>query len=112
MSDWVKDRGSFLRYRGMDHIMPSTPVADLRAGPFPLSLLRMSTTEILAQLSRLSAAERDAVRSRLDAIDSAAPATPEEKRLIEERVASYRANPDRTVSWGVAEQDIRKQTGL
>ena len=97
---------------GMDQIMPSLPAADLRAGPFPLSLLRMSTTDILAQLPRLSAAERDAVRSRLDAIDSAAPLTPEEKRLIDERVASYRAHPDRAVSWSVAEQEIRKQTGL
>lgn len=72
----------------------------------------MSTTEILAELSRLTPAERDAVRSRLDDIDAAAPLSPEEKKLIDERVASYRQNPGAGVSWAVAEADIRKQLGL
>jgi hypothetical protein len=72
----------------------------------------MSTTEILAQLSRLTPAEREAVRSRLDDIDAAAPLSAEEKRLIDERVAAYRQNPGAGVSWAVAEADIRKQLGL
>lgn len=72
----------------------------------------MSTTEILAQLPRLTPAERDAVRARLDDIDAAAPLTPEEKRLIDERVAAYRQNPGASVAWAVAEADIRKQLGL
>ena len=72
----------------------------------------MSTTEILAELTRLTPAERDVVRSRLDDIDAAAPVSPEEKRLIDERVASYRQNPGAGVSWAVAEADIRKQLGL
>ena len=72
----------------------------------------MSTTEILAELTRLTPAERDAVRSRLDDIDAAAPVSPEEKRLIDERVAAYRRNPGAGVSWAVAEADIRKQLGL
>ena len=72
----------------------------------------MSTTEILAQLPRLTAEERDAVRSRLDDIDAAAPLSPEEKRLIDERVAAYRQNPGAGVSWAVAEAAIRKQLGL
>ncbi len=72
----------------------------------------MSTTEILAQLPQLTAAEREAVRSRLDDIDAAAPLTPEEKQLIAERVAAYRRNPAAGVSWAVAEADIRKQLGL
>jgi hypothetical protein len=72
----------------------------------------MSTTDILAQLPRLTPAERDAVRSRLDAIDSSAPLSPEEKRLIDQRVAAYRQNPDAGVSWAVAEADIRKKLGL
>lgn len=72
----------------------------------------MSTTEILDQLPRLTAAEREAVRSRLDDIDAAAPLTPEEKRLIGERVAAYRQNPSAGVTWAVAEAEIRKQLGL
>lgn len=72
----------------------------------------MSTTEILAQLPRLTAAEREAVRARLDDIDATAPLSPEEKQLIDERVAAYRQNPGSGVSWAVAEAEIRKQHGL
>jgi hypothetical protein len=72
----------------------------------------MSTTEILAQLPTLTPADREKIRSQLDAIDSAAPVTAEEKRLIDERVAAYRQNPGATVSWAVAEDEIRKKTGL
>lgn len=72
----------------------------------------MSTTEILAQLPRLTPAEREVVRSRLDDIDAAAPLSPEEKQLIDERVAAYRQNPGAGVSWAVAEADIRKKLGM
>ena len=56
---------------------------------FPAINSRMSTTEILAQLPRLTPAEREAVRARLDDIAAAAPLSPDEKRLIDERVAAY-----------------------
>jgi hypothetical protein len=83
------------------------------AGPTRRFTFRdMSTTEILAQLSRLSAADRDAIRSQLDAIDSAAPPSPEEKRLIEARMTAYRAAPERSVPWAVAETEVRKELGL
>ena len=72
----------------------------------------MSTTEILAQLPTLTPADREKVRSRLDAIDAAAPVSPEEKCLIDARVAAYRQNPGSAVAWVVAEGEIRKQTGL
>ena len=72
----------------------------------------MSTPEILAQLPRLTPADREMVRARLDDIDSAAPLSPEEKRLVDERVAAYRQNPGTGVSWAVAEAEIRKQIGL
>lgn len=72
----------------------------------------MSTTEILAQLPQLTAAERDAVRARLDDLESAAPLSPAEKRLIDARVAAYRQNPGDTVSWAAAEAEIRQQAGL
>lgn len=72
----------------------------------------MSTTEILAELSRLTPAEREAIRLRLDDLDAAAPLSAEEKRLVDERVAAYRQNPGAGVSWAVAEAEIRKQHGL
>ncbi len=72
----------------------------------------MSTTEILAQLPALTPVDREKVRSRLDAIDAAAPVSSEEKRLIDQRVAAYRQNPGGSVSWAVAEEQIRKQIGL
>jgi hypothetical protein len=102
------------RYR---HIRRATaPYAtadpDLPNLPFSLHLIFMSTTEILAQLPRLSPEERDLVRSRLDDIDSSAPLTPAEKQLVDQRVAAYRQNPDAGVSWAVAEAEIRKQIGL
>lgn len=67
----------------------------------------MSTTEILAELSRLTPTEREAVRSRLDDLDAAAPLSPEEKRLVDERVAAYRQNPGAAVTWAVAEADLQ-----
>lgn len=72
----------------------------------------MSTTDILDQLPRLTPAEREAVRARLDDIDAASLLTSEEKRFIGERVAAYRQNPDAGVIWAVAEADVGKQLGL
>jgi hypothetical protein len=72
----------------------------------------MSTTEILAQLPGLSPADRERVRSELDAIDEAAPLSPDEQQIVEQRVAAYRQNPNTALSWAVAEERIRKQIGL
>jgi hypothetical protein len=72
----------------------------------------MGTSEILAQLPTLTSADREKIRSQLDAIDSAAPLSTEEKRLVEERVAAYRRNPGASVSWAVAEEEVRKQVGM
>jgi hypothetical protein len=80
---------------------------------FPgIDSLVMSTTEIIAQLPTLTPADREKVRAQLDAIDAAAPLSPEEKRLIDRRVAAYRQNPDAAVSWAVAEEEIRRKIGL
>jgi hypothetical protein len=72
----------------------------------------MSTSEILAQLPRLTALEREQVRAKLDEIDSAVPLSPEEKQLIDARVAAYRQRPDAAIPWSVAESEIRKELGL
>ena len=77
-----------------------------------ITLIVMSTSEILAQLHRLTPAERDLVRSRLDDLEAAAPLSPQEQKIVDERVAAYRAKPDATLSWAVAEADIRKELGL
>lgn len=72
----------------------------------------MSTTEILAELSRLTPAERETVRYRLDDLDAAVLLTPEEQKLIAERVVAYRQNPGAGVSWAVSEGQIRLRLGL
>jgi hypothetical protein len=80
---------------------------------FPaIKQLKMSTSEIPAQLPRLTPEEREAVRARLDDIDAAAPLSSEGKRIIDERVAAYRQNPGDGVSWAVTEADMRKQLSL
>jgi hypothetical protein len=93
-------------------LLPKCHGLKLACNRFPaIEWIAMSTPEILAHLPRLSAEERELVRSRLDAIDASAPLSAEEKRLIDERVASYRQKPE-GVSWTVAETDIRRQLGL
>lgn len=72
----------------------------------------MSTSEILAQLPALTPEDRERVRAQLDALDSAAPFSAEEKRLVDQRVADYRQSPGAAVSWAAAEAEIRKQAGL
>jgi hypothetical protein len=72
----------------------------------------MSTSDILAQLPTLTPADREKIRAQLDAIDSAAPLSAEEKQLVDERVSACRQNPGAPVSWAVAEEDIRKRVGL
>lgn len=63
-------------------------------------------------LTKLSPAQRELVRSRLDALDEAEPLSPEERRLVADRLAAYRQRPDDVESWAVAETDIRKHLGL
>jgi hypothetical protein len=72
----------------------------------------MSTVEILAQLPKLTPADREKIREELDSLDAAAPLSPEERRLVAERVGAYRQNPDATLSWALAEEEIRKRIGL
>jgi len=43
----------------------------------------MSTTEILAQLPALTAANREKFRSQLDAIDSVSPLSIEEQQMVQ-----------------------------
>ena len=72
----------------------------------------MSTSEILSELHRLTAAERETIRVRLDDIEAASPLSSEEKALVDKRVSAYRQNPDYLQAWTVAEAEIRKELVL
>ena len=51
------------------------------------------------------------MRARLDGIDAAAPLTPEETRIVNERVGAYRQKPGSAVMT-VAEDETRKNLEL
>lgn len=73
----------------------------------------MSTTEILARLPLLSPAERAVIRDRIDALDDAVlELSPEERRMVAERVLAHRRAPEAGTAWSVAEADIRQNLGL
>jgi chorismate mutase len=73
----------------------------------------MSTTEILARLATLTPEERAQIRERLDALDDAVmELSPAERRMIADRVAAYRKDPDAGTTWAVAEESIRQELGL
>jgi putative addiction module component (TIGR02574 family) len=69
----------------------------------------MSISEIVAELPRLSAEDRDELRLRLLELDrdvwndSAEFLTDSEKALLDARLASYRKDPDAGSSWGDVE---------
>jgi len=73
----------------------------------------MSKAEILAQLPKLTAAERQEVRRKLTQIDSEEwldanePLTDTEKALLDARLAAYEKDPDAGSSWEEVEARIR-----
>ena len=79
------------------------------SGQFPA----MSKAEILAELPRLTSAERQEVRLKLAQIDGAEwldaddPLTDTEKALLDPRLAAYEKNPDAGSSWEEVEARIR-----
>jgi len=79
----------------------------------------MSTAEILAELPKLSPAEQEQIRAKLDELAVYGPdgwlegcdLTEADKRLIEARLAAYRANPDDVVPWEKVKADLRARFG-
>jgi hypothetical protein len=77
----------------------------------------MSFQELLAELPSLTVEQRDLLRIRLaelageDWMD-ADELTPEEKALIEERMAEHERNPAATISWEVMEAKLKARYGL
>jgi len=64
----------------------------------------MSLSEILAELPRLTSEERHQVVERVmqldgDWIDEGDALSPEEKRLIESRLAAHDRDPDSAIPW-------------
>jgi putative addiction module component (TIGR02574 family) len=73
----------------------------------------MSKAEILAELPKLTPAERQEVRRKLTQIDSEEwldtkePLTETEKALLDARLAAYEEDPDAGSSWEEVEARIR-----
>lgn len=73
----------------------------------------MSKAEILAQLPKLTPAERQEIRlqlARLDGelwLDAGEPLTDAEKALLDSRLAAYAKDPDAGSSWEEVEARLR-----
>ena len=73
----------------------------------------MSKTEILEELPKLTKTERDEIRRRLAEIDgdnwfdSEEPLTPDEKALLDSRIAAYFEDPEIGSTWEEVESRIR-----
>jgi putative addiction module component (TIGR02574 family) len=72
----------------------------------------MSKAEILAELPRLTPAERQEIRLKLahldgeEWLDAADPLTDVEKALLDARLAAYEKDPDAGSSWEEVEERI------
>jgi putative addiction module component (TIGR02574 family) len=58
----------------------------------------MSKAEILEEIAKLTPAERDEVRHKLDELDEGA-LTPEEWALIDTRITEHDSNPKSAIPW-------------
>jgi hypothetical protein len=73
----------------------------------------MSKADILAELPKLTPAERQEVRLKLarldgeDWLDAGEPLTDAEKALLDARLATYEKDPDAGNSWEEVEARIR-----
>jgi putative addiction module component (TIGR02574 family) len=75
----------------------------------------MSTVEILEELPKLTAEDRQAIRQKLNEIDGDGwldgddPLTDAEKALLEVRLAAYEREPDAGSSWEEVETRIQRR---
>jgi putative addiction module component (TIGR02574 family) len=73
----------------------------------------MSKTEILEELPKLTKLERQEIRLKLTELDAEDwqdhddPLTPDEKALLDARLAAYAQDPDAGSSWVDVENRIR-----
>ena len=72
----------------------------------------MSTAEILRELPKLTLAEREKIRLKLaelsgeERMDDGVLA-PEEKKLIEQRLAEHGRDPSTAIPWALAEERLK-----
>ena len=77
----------------------------------------MSKTEIVAELPKLTPAEREEIRLKLaeldgnDWLDEDDPLTASDKALIESRVESHEKNPETAVPWAEFETRLKRRMG-
>lgn len=77
----------------------------------------MSTAEILAELPRLTPAERQEIRLRLarldgeQSLDTVEPLTEAERALLEARLAAYAQDPEAGSSWQEVEARLQARLG-
>src|ERR1041384_8407384 len=88
-------------------------VDHLLATPDIFSIMRMSKSEILDELPRLTKIERQEIRLRLAELDSDEwldeedPLTVHEKAQLDARLAAYAQDPDAGSTWGEGERRSR-----
>ena len=70
----------------------------------------MSKAEILAEIPKLTPAEREEIRARLDELDDSL--TPEELALIDQRIAEHEADPQSAIPWEKAKAHLEEKFGL
>lgn len=70
----------------------------------------MSFQELLAELPKLTIEQRQLLIQQAVELDDAA-LSPAEERLVEERLAEYRKNPDTGISWEKVESHLRAKLG-
>ena len=77
----------------------------------------MSKAEIVAELPKLTPAEREEIRLKLaeldgrDWLDEDEPLTDAEKALIEARVEAHESNPATAVEWDKFEERLGRRIG-
>ncbi len=77
----------------------------------------MSKVEILEELPKLTTEERQEIRLKLAELDGDGwldadePLTPEEKALLEARLADIEEHPEKSIPWEEAKQRIESRFG-
>lgn len=84
-------------------------MAGLESPPERCSFGRMSKTEILAELPKLSAQDRGEILEQLWRLEEASGPTEREKNLLNEAQADYDANPSAGASWSEVEARLRQR---
>ena len=77
----------------------------------------MSKVEIIEELPKLTPAEREEIRLKLaeldgnDWLDEDDPLTPDEKALLDSRIAAHEKNPGTAIPWDEFEARLKRRLG-